>query len=78
MISTGQKLQLGQLLIEQGVLSAEQLDKALAYQKETGNSLLLGEVLRKLDLCQEEDVMRALASASPPPGAKSMSAPVVP
>jgi len=63
MISAGQKLQLGQLLIEQGVLSAEQLDKALTYQKETGNSLLLGEVLRKLDLCQEEDVMKALASA---------------
>ena len=61
--NTGQKLQLGQLLIEQGVLTSEQLEKALAYQKETGNSLLLGEVLRKLDLCQEEDVMKALASA---------------
>jgi type IV pilus assembly protein PilB len=61
--NAGQKLQLGQLLIEQGVLTAEQLDQALAYQKETGNALLLGEVLRKLNLCQEEDVMKALASA---------------
>jgi type IV pilus assembly protein PilB len=59
----GQKLQLGQLLIDQGVLTGEQLDQALTYQRETGNALLLGEVLRKLDLCGEEDVMQALAGA---------------
>ncbi len=62
-INAGKKLQLGELLIEQGVLTSEQLDQALSYQKEMGNSLLLGEVLRKLNLCQEEDVMKALASA---------------
>jgi type IV pilus assembly protein PilB len=59
----GQKLQLGQLLIDQGALTSEQLDQALTYQRETGNALLLGEVLRKLDLCDEQDVMQALASA---------------
>ncbi|HUS91865.1 MAG TPA: ATPase, T2SS/T4P/T4SS family [Phycisphaerae bacterium] len=61
--NAGQKLQLGQLLIDQGALTDEQLGEALAYQQETGNSLLLGEVLRKLDLCSEEDVMQALANA---------------
>ncbi len=71
MVSKGrQKLQLGQLLIDQGALSQQQLDEALAYQRETGNSLLLGEVLRKLNLCSEEDVMRALAGAYEVPFAR--------
>ena len=59
----GQKLQLGQLLIEHGALTQEQLEQALMYQRESGSSLLLGEVLQKLSLCGEEDVMGALASA---------------
>jgi len=61
--NAGPKLQLGQLLIDQGVLTVEQLEEALAYQREAGNSLLLGEVVRKLNLCTEDDVMRALAGA---------------
>jgi len=71
MISTArQKLQLGQLLIDQGTLTPEQLDQALQYQRETNNALLLGEVLRKLNLCSEEDVMQALANAYGVPFAK--------
>jgi len=62
-VNATQKLQLGQLLIDQGALTEEQLTHALSYQKDTGDSLLLGEVLRKLDLCTEEDIMQALASA---------------
>ncbi|HUT02061.1 MAG TPA: GspE/PulE family protein [Phycisphaerae bacterium] len=65
-----QKLQLGQLLIDQGALTMGQLEDALAYQGKTGNSLLLGEVLQKLNLCSEEDVMQALASAYGVPFAK--------
>jgi type IV pilus assembly protein PilB len=61
--SAGQKMQLGQLLIEQGALSREQLDQALAFQRESGSNMLLGEVLQKLNLCSEEAVMGALASA---------------
>ncbi len=57
-----QKLQLGELLIENGALTREQLDEALAYQKESGNSLLLGEVLQKLECCTEEQIMASLAS----------------
>jgi len=68
--NAGQKLQLGRLLIDQGTLTEEQLEQALTYQRETHNSLLLGEVLRKLNLCGEEDVMRALASAYDVPFAR--------
>lgn len=64
MISTSknQTLQLGELLIDQGSLTKEQLDKALAYQKETGNALLLGEVLDKLEYCTQEQIVSALAA----------------
>ena len=59
--NTCQKLQIGQLLIRQGALNEEDLEKALEYQRETGNTLLLGEVLQKLEICTEEQIMEALA-----------------
>ena len=60
---TSKKLHLGQLLVASGVITDEQLGGALDYQREKGNTLLLGEVLQKQGLCSEEDIMRALASA---------------
>jgi len=65
MISTesSQKLQLGQLLIRQGAITQEQLQQALDHQQQHGNSLLLGEVLQKLEICSEEQIMSALAAA---------------
>jgi type IV pilus assembly protein PilB len=68
--NAAQKLQLGQILIDQGALAQEQLDEALTYQREAGTSLLLGEVLRKLNLCSEDDIMQALANAYGVPFAK--------
>ncbi len=68
--NAAQKLQLGQILIDQGALAQEQLDEALTYQREAGSSLLLGEVLRKLNLCSEDDIMQALANAYGVPFAK--------
>ena len=64
MISTtkNQKLQLGELLIDSSAITREELDEALAYQRESGNNLLLGEVLQKLALCSEEQIMASLAS----------------
>ena len=59
----GNKLQLGQLLIEQGILKHEQLEEALAYQSKIGNTMLLGEILQKLEMCTEEHIMAALAEA---------------
>ena len=58
---TNRGMQLGQLLIRQGSLTAEQLDKALGAQKADNNTKLLGEVLIEGAICTEEQVLRALA-----------------
>ncbi len=55
------KLQIGQLLISQGALEEEDLQRALQYQHESKEALLLGEVLQKLEICSEEQIMEALA-----------------
>jgi type IV pilus assembly protein PilB len=57
------KLQLGELLVQSGAITAEQLQQALEYQQQKGSGLLLGEVLQQLQLCGEEHIMAALASA---------------
>ena len=64
------RLQLGQMLIQHGALSEEQLGQALDYQRQTGNSLLLGEVLQKLQLCSEEQIMETLAEGYEVPFAR--------
>ncbi len=56
------KLQLGQLLVAQNVLSREQVTEALDYQSHSGNSMLLGEVLVQLDMCTEDQIAEALAA----------------
>ena len=58
---TMQKLQLGQLLLQQGAVTEEQIQTALEHQRQTGNTLLLGEVLVKLGCCTEEQIMESLA-----------------
>ncbi len=52
--------QLGELLIERGVISKLQLDKALNVQKEKGG--LIGEVLVELGFSKEEDITQALTA----------------
>jgi len=52
--------QLGELLIERGVISQQQLDKALNVQKEKGG--LIGEVLVELGFAKEEDIPQALTA----------------
>ncbi len=51
---------LGELLIERGTINQDQLEMALAYQKEKGG--LFGEVLVILKFASEEDIARALTS----------------
>ena len=51
---------LGEILIDQGVLTREGLDRALAVQKQEGG--LLGAILSKLHLVTEEDIVIALAT----------------
>ncbi len=53
------KIRLGELLIEQKVINAEQLDQALAEQKKTGRKL--GRVLTDLGIVQEQQLNEALA-----------------
>ncbi len=55
------KLQLGQVLIQQGAITEADLGRALEYQHGTDNDLLLGEVLQQLEICTEEEILTALA-----------------
>jgi len=65
-----ERLPLGQLLLQQGAVTSEQLEEALEYQKQKGNSLLLGEVLQKLEMCTEEQIMESLANTYEVPFAR--------
>ena len=60
MVADSGPKKLGQILIEQGVLTVENLEKALEVQKtESG---LLGEILIRLKMVHEEDIVIALAT----------------
>jgi type IV pilus assembly protein PilB len=50
--------QLGELLIERGIIERKQLEKALLLQKEKGG--LIGEILVELGFAREEDIAQAL------------------
>ncbi|MBL7151796.1 MAG: hypothetical protein ISS32_00245 [Candidatus Omnitrophica bacterium] len=52
--------QLGELLIERGIINQQQLEKALTVQKEKGG--LIGEVLVKIGFATEEDIAQALTA----------------
>jgi len=57
------KMQLGQLLQARGVVTAEQIEKALAEQKDKGHRKLLGELLVEMNYCTENQIASALAEA---------------
>jgi len=59
--SSTRRLQLGQLLISLNALTEEDLERALDHQRKSKEALLLGEVLQKLEICSEEQIMEALA-----------------
>jgi type IV pilus assembly protein PilB len=50
--------QLGELLLERGIINEEQLNKALKAQKERGG--LIGQVLVNLGYAKEEEIAQAL------------------
>jgi type IV pilus assembly protein PilB len=62
-IAAENKMQLGQLLIGRGVVTQEQIEKALAEQKEKGHRKLLGELLVDMNYCTENQIASALAEA---------------
>jgi hypothetical protein len=51
---------IGQILIETGAISSEQLELALKEQKQTGEKL--GQILQRLGICSEHEIARVLAS----------------
>ncbi|RIK66409.1 MAG: ATPase [Planctomycetota bacterium] len=69
-VATANKKQLGQILLSRGVLSQEQLDRAIEEQQASRHSKLLGEVLVELGLATEDQVVEALAEAYNVPYAK--------
>lgn len=58
-LPAGQTKELGQILVQQGLLTTAQLARALNHQKQTGQPL--GRALVDLELVGEEDVTRARA-----------------
>jgi len=51
---------LGELLVEQGVLDQEKLQRALGEQQQRGKGELLGEILTTLGLIKEEKLLSVL------------------
>lgn len=51
---------LGEILLQEGVVTSEQLQRALDLQQQEGG--LLGEILVKLGYVSEQDIVRALTS----------------
>jgi len=50
--------QLGEILVERGVISRAKLDEVVVFQKEKG--ILFGEALVQMKMATEEDVVQAL------------------
>jgi len=57
------RVRVGDLLVEKGLVTEEQIAKALAFQKDRGHKKLLGEVLIDLEYVTDAQVMEALAEA---------------
>jgi type IV pilus assembly protein PilB len=52
--------QLGELLLERGIITVQQLEKALSVQKDRGG--LIGEIMVDLGFAKEEDIAQALTA----------------
>jgi len=61
---------LGDLLVEKGYVTDEQLEAALARQKQGTRHKLLGEVLVELEYCTEDQIVECLAAEYGVPYAK--------
>ena len=52
--------QLGELLVDRGLVTQEKLERALTYQRDKGG--LIGEILVELGFVKEEDIAQALTT----------------
>lgn len=57
----GTRVPLGEMLVERGVITADQLQQALEYQEQRGHRKLFGEVLVELNFASDQQVLEALA-----------------
>ena len=64
------RVQLGDQLVINGVITQTQLEEALDHQRTSGHQRLLGEVLVELSFATEEEVIEALAQCYGVPFAK--------
>ena len=62
-VSVQTKLPLGQVLLNRGIITQEQIDTVLEKQKTQGHSRLLGELLVELGFCSDNQIAAALAEA---------------
>jgi len=62
-IEAEQKLQLGQVLLNRGIVTAEQVERALEQQKQGSHHKLLGEIFIEMGYCSENQIASALAQA---------------
>jgi type IV pilus assembly protein PilB len=62
-VAAENKNQLGQLLIARGIVTDEQIEKALSEQREKGHRKLLGELLVEMGYCTENQIASALAQS---------------
>jgi len=62
-VATQNKLQLGQLLLSHGIVTAEQIEQALSEQSDKGHRKLLGELLVEMGYCTDNQIASALAEA---------------
>ncbi len=62
-IAVASKMKLGQILLARGVVTAEQVERALTEQREKGHHKLLGELLVEMSYCTENQIASALAEA---------------
>lgn len=62
-VAAENKLQLGQVLLDRGLVTKDQVETALIRQEADGHQKLLGELLVELGYCSENQVASALAQA---------------
>jgi len=65
-----QAKQLGQLLLENGLVTEDQINQALEHQRAQGHRKLLGETLVEMNIVSEDQVTEVLAEAYGVPYAK--------
>jgi type IV pilus assembly protein PilB len=60
-VTSEKKIQLGELLLKRGIITAEQIEDVLAEQSKMGHRKLFGEILVDKGYCTENQISSALA-----------------